>query len=154
METLDKIDKKIIYALMHDSRKSFSDMAKDFGVGISTVHRRVKRLVNEDVIKGFTALVDNEKIGLNATAFVGINCDNEYKGKVLKELLKIDKVVDVYDVLEPYDVFIKVQGQDLNTLKEAVFDKIFKLDGVADIKTVLVLKTMRENCHPNGRGDD
>lgn len=154
METLDEIDKKIIYTLMNDSRKSFSDMAKDLGVGVSTVHRRVKKLRDKEVIKGFTALVDNEKIGLNATAFIGVNCENDSKNRVLKALLKINGVVDIYDVLEPYDVFAKVQGPDLKTLKTEVFDKIFDIEGVVRINTILVLKTMREKCYHDGGGGE
>lgn len=50
METLDEIDMKIIHASMNASRKSFSDIAKDIGISVSMVHRRVKKLSDKGII--------------------------------------------------------------------------------------------------------
>ncbi len=58
--------------LADDGRMSFTDLAKETGLSVSAVHQRVRRLQKRGVIKGFTAQLDSQQIGLPLTAFVSI----------------------------------------------------------------------------------
>jgi Lrp/AsnC family leucine-responsive transcriptional regulator len=69
---VEEIDRQIMALLAEDGRMSFTDLAKETGLSVSAVHQRVRRLQKRGVIKGFTALLDNERIGLPLTAFVSI----------------------------------------------------------------------------------
>jgi Lrp/AsnC family transcriptional regulator, leucine-responsive regulatory protein len=69
---VEEIDRQIMALLADDGRMSFTDLAKETGLSVSAVHQRVRRLQKRGVIKGFTAQLDNEQIGLPLTAFVSI----------------------------------------------------------------------------------
>jgi Lrp/AsnC family transcriptional regulator, leucine-responsive regulatory protein len=69
---VEEIDRQIMTLLAHDGRMSFTDLAKETGLSVSAVHQRVRRLQKRGVIRGFTAQLDAEQVGLPMTAFVSI----------------------------------------------------------------------------------
>jgi Lrp/AsnC family transcriptional regulator for asnA, asnC and gidA len=144
---VDEIDLKIIRLLVKDSRTTLSAIAEELGIGTSTVYKRLSRLVKEGVIRRFTILADGEKLGLGASAYVGINCSKNAKEGVKKSLLDIKEVVEIYEVLEPYDLLVKVRSSDIKTLKEGPLNLLSELEGIENIKPILVVNTIKESLY-------
>jgi Lrp/AsnC family leucine-responsive transcriptional regulator len=69
---VEETDRLIVTLLSQDGRMSFTDLAKQAGLSVSAVHQRVKRLQARGVLRGFTAQVDPDAVGLALTAFVSI----------------------------------------------------------------------------------
>ena len=69
---MEEIDRAIVGALFADGRLSYTDLAERVGLSVSAVHQRVRRLEQRGVIRGYTARIDYEAIGLPLTAFVAI----------------------------------------------------------------------------------
>jgi Lrp/AsnC family leucine-responsive transcriptional regulator len=69
---MEKLDQLIVRALCEDGRMSYTDLAERVGLSVSAVHQRVRRLEQRGVIRGYSARVDSEAIGLGLTAFVSI----------------------------------------------------------------------------------
>jgi Lrp/AsnC family transcriptional regulator for asnA, asnC and gidA len=141
---LDEIDLKILKILKEDARTKLSDIAGELEIGTSTVYKRISRLVEKGVIRQFTVLLDNEKVGLGATAFIGITCQKKNKESVKSALLDINEIVEIHEVLEPYDFLVKVRSPDIKKLKERPLSKLFSIDGVLDIKPILSINTIKE----------
>lgn len=72
MSTLEPTDSAIVRALTADGRCSFTDLAEQVGLSVSAVHQRVRRLEQRRVLRGYTALVDHDAVGLSLTAFVSL----------------------------------------------------------------------------------
>ena len=72
MDALDDTDRAIAAHLCHDGRISYTDLAKSMGLSTSTVHQRVRRLEERGVVRGYTARLDAEAVGLPLTAFISI----------------------------------------------------------------------------------
>lgn len=72
MDALDDTDRAIAAQLCHDGRISYTDLAKSMGLSTSTVHQRVRRLEERGVVRGYTARLDVEAVGLPLTAFISI----------------------------------------------------------------------------------
>jgi len=71
MDYLDETDKQIIHALMDDARHTTATMiAEDLDVSDGTVRNRIERLEEEGVIRGYTAMVDFEKVGHMKAVFI------------------------------------------------------------------------------------
>jgi DNA-binding Lrp family transcriptional regulator len=144
---MDEIDAKIIETMVENSRASLSHIGEDLGISSSTVYKRLKKLEKQGIIKQYTVLLDNEKVGLKITAFVGINCGEESKKKIAKKLEDLKEVVEIHEVLEPYDFLIKVRGPALMTLKKKVLGKIQGFKGILKMDTMLVVGTVKEKCY-------
>jgi len=144
---IDEIDRKIINILVKNGRASFSDIGRELGIGISTAFKRINDLLENGIIKRATILLDNEKVGLNATAFIGIVCDKKNKESILMELRRIEEIVEIHETLEHYDFIIKIRNSDIKNLKEKVINRLLSIDGVLETNVSLVLKTVKEECY-------
>ncbi|MFD6895372.1 Lrp/AsnC family transcriptional regulator [Rhodococcus sp. NPDC060086] len=71
-ESLDEIDRLLLRELVADGRATLSVLAEKAGLSISAVQSRVRRLESRNVIRGYTANVDPEALGLMLSAFVAI----------------------------------------------------------------------------------
>jgi Lrp/AsnC family transcriptional regulator, leucine-responsive regulatory protein len=69
---VEDTDRAIVHALSQDGRLSYTDLAERVGLSVSAVHQRVRRLEQRGVIRGYSARVDHEALGLPLTAFVAI----------------------------------------------------------------------------------
>jgi Lrp/AsnC family leucine-responsive transcriptional regulator len=69
---VEDTDRAIVRALTDDGRLSYTDLAERVGLSVSAVHQRVRRLEQRGTIKGYTARVDWEALGLPLTAFVAV----------------------------------------------------------------------------------
>ena len=70
MADLDDTDMTLLDVLKHNGRFSAREIAVKTGIPIATVNRRVKRLIDEGVISGFSANIDYEKLGVKTEAYV------------------------------------------------------------------------------------
>ncbi|MBN6051487.1 Lrp/AsnC family transcriptional regulator [Nonomuraea sp. RK-328] len=69
---MEEIDRRIVTLLAKDGRMSFTDLARETGLSVSAVHQRVRRLEKRGVVRGYTAVIDHDAVGLPLTAFVSI----------------------------------------------------------------------------------
>jgi Lrp/AsnC family leucine-responsive transcriptional regulator len=69
---MEELDQAILRLLVADGRMSYTDLGKMTGLSTSAVHQRVRRLEQRGVIRGYTAIIDAEAVGLPLTAFVSI----------------------------------------------------------------------------------
>lgn len=72
MTVLEPIEAAIIRALNADGRCSFTDLAERVGLSVSAVHQRVRRLEQRGVLRGYTAQVEFDAVGLPLTAFISL----------------------------------------------------------------------------------
>lgn len=70
--TLEPLDQAIARELNANGRCSFTDLAERVGLSVSAVHQRVRRLEQRGVIKGYSARLDGEQIGLPLTALISL----------------------------------------------------------------------------------
>ena len=69
---LDQVDRDILNILQLDGRSSASHIAEEIGMSIPAVTDRIKKLQESGVIMGFTALLDQRKVGLDVSAFITV----------------------------------------------------------------------------------
>src|SRR5437867_12151421 len=89
-DVIDEINLKIINILNKDSSMPFVEIAKQIGISDATVHIRVRRLIAAGVIKRFTISVDNNILGYDHLAYMGINIEPGFADEVTEGLLKIE----------------------------------------------------------------
>ncbi|MGQ9514335.1 MAG: Lrp/AsnC family transcriptional regulator [Thermoproteota archaeon] len=77
---LDATDVKILSNLLHDSRLSNRQIASKVGVSVGTVIAKIKKMEREGVIKGYSAILDHEKLGYDLTVITELTVS---KGKLL-----------------------------------------------------------------------
>jgi Lrp/AsnC family transcriptional regulator for asnA, asnC and gidA len=134
---MDSIDSIIIDKLSRDSRVHCTEIASDLGVATSTVHKRVNQMYNEGVIEQFTIILDPKKVGQPLTTFIGINVDETYKAEIIDKLKSLKNVLEVYEIPQPYDLFVKVRTADMSELKDSVLRVLDNMDGVMSSSSII-----------------
>lgn len=134
MSKLDEIDMKILSALYNDASISVPKLSKQLGVNLSVTYSRIKRLQKRGIIEKFTILVNEEKLGLNASAMAGINIDPKQREVVVAELEKLDSIRLMREITGRFDLWVNLRGQTLDELHKTVYDVVGKLAGVTSVE--------------------
>jgi Lrp/AsnC family transcriptional regulator for asnA, asnC and gidA len=131
--------------LSKDSSMPFVEVAKQIGISDATVHIRVRRLIADGLIKKFTISVDNNMLGYDHLAFMGINIEPGFADEVTEGLLKIDEVLEIHEMHGRFDIILKIRAKDLDQMREIVVNKIRKLPRILETELMTVLKTRKED---------
>jgi len=123
----------------------FVEVAKQIGISDATVHIRVRRLIADGLIKKFTISVDNNMLGYDHLAFMGINIEPGFADEVTEGLLKIDEVLEIHEMHGRFDLILKIRAKDLDQMREIVVNKIRKLPRILETELMTVLKTRKED---------
>ena len=97
-DLLDNINLKIIDFLSKDSSTPFVEIAKQIGISDATVHIRVRRMIAAGIINKFTISVDNNRLGYDHLAFMGINVEPGFAEELTDELSKVDEVLEIHEM--------------------------------------------------------
>jgi len=137
---LDELDEKILRLIVDNARIPFLEIARECNVSGAAIHQRVQKLTNLGVIKGSEYIVDAEKLGYEACAFVGIFLTSPSTfDHVVEELKKIPEVVECYYTTGQYDLLIKVFAKNNKDLLRIIHNELQPL-GLARTETLISFK--------------
>lgn len=140
----DETDEKILKNLMVDARLSARQLALKLGMSTVTVLSRIKKLEKEKVIKGYTAVIDHEKLGYSLTAIIEIIAKNDKIVEIEEEVSKFENVCGVYDITGSTDTIIVAKFKERSDL--SMFVKgLASIPNVENTITHVVLNTTKED---------
>ena len=141
---LDELDLKILSILLEDGRASCREIARALGVSTATVSKRLKKLESSGVIKGYTVLLDHEKLGYEITVVTAVTASGGRLLDVEKEIARLPGVCAVYDVTGPVDVMVVAKFRNRKDLSK--FTKtLLAMPNVERTCTYVVLTTVKED---------
>jgi len=141
---LDKNDERILKNLLVDARLSARQLGLKLGMSTVTILSRIKKLEKEKVIKGYTALIDHEKLGYTLTAVIEIIAKKDKIIDIETELSKIENVCGVYDITGNTDTLVIAKFKSRNELSEFV-KGIASIQNIENTITHVVLNTAKED---------
>jgi len=141
---LDKTNERILKNLMVDARLSARQLALKLGISTVTVLSRIKKLEKEKIIKGYTALIDHEKLGYNLTAIIEIIAKKDKIIDMEVEISKIENVCAVYDITGNTDTLVIAKFKSRNELSEFV-KGLASIQNIENTITHVVLNTTKED---------
>jgi len=140
---LDEIDYKILETLKRDARTPFTEVGRDLGISDATVHVRVKKMMDEGIIKRYTIVVDEEAMGRKIRGFMLINVDPGSLEKVANQLVENERVSEIYEIHGPNDLIVKVAAGDLNEMRNLML-KVREIPNMATSELITVFKVWKE----------
>lgn len=141
LNEIDDLDKQILAILMRNSKKAYTDIAKQLYVSGGTIHVRMKKLEDAGIVKGYNLSIDHSKLGYDISAFLGIFLDkSSLYDDVALALEAIPEIVGAHYTTGLYNIFAKIICRDTNHLKEVLHDKIQKIPGIQRTETLISLQ--------------
>jgi Lrp/AsnC family leucine-responsive transcriptional regulator len=147
----DEIDRQLASALMADGRSTLKSLAEATGLSVSAVQARVRRLEADGVIRGYTALVDPEAIGLPLAAIVAITpLDPAHEYDIPERLSSLTEVETCHSVAgeDSFVLFVRVASP---TALEELIRQIRKRANVSTRTTVVLQTFFERRAQPSGR---
>jgi len=141
---IDEVDRKILTELLRDCRRSYRSISRRAGVSVGTVLTRIRRLEKIGVIKGYSAILDHERLGYQLTVLAEITVS---KGKLLEmeeAISKLPNTCAVYDVTGLTDALVLAKFRSREELSK--FTKsLLSMPFVDRSNTHVVLTTVKED---------
>ncbi len=134
---LDVIDLKILEELKNNSRISFNEISQKIDKTEATVRRRVKKLVEDGIIKHFTIEYENN-IPPHISATIKIEPDFKDIKRILKELKAIDEISNIWRLSGDCGLIMKVDISSIENFNPLIEEKISQIQGIKIIETCFI----------------
>jgi DNA-binding Lrp family transcriptional regulator len=144
MVELNETDIKILKNLLEDARFSSRQIAKNVGVSVGTVLSRIKKMEDDGLIKGYSVILDHEKLGYELTVVTEITVSKGRLTEMENEIAKIPNVCGVYDVTGLTDAVIIAKFRSREDLGRFT-KQLLALPYIERTNTHVALATVKEN---------
>ena len=144
---LEDQDRRILEVLQKDGQIPNARLAEQVGMSPSACWRRVRALEDAGVIKGYRALVDAARAGLSFHAIVLVQLtrhNGEFLQTFINTITRRPEVLDCFATTGEADYHLRVRCQDLESYNRFLETFLFPLPGVANVRTNLVLKEIKQ----------
>ena len=147
----DDFDRKILRELQADARITNNELAERIGLSPSPCLRRVRRLEETGVIRGYTTLVDPAAFGWSmvAIATVRLSRQNEDEIVMFEDAIRgWEEVLECHLVTGEYDYVIKAAVGGTQGYERLLRDRLYRLPGIRHTRTSFALRCLKHELSP------
>ena len=153
---IDAIDRRILAILQENGRLSNQEIAERISLSPSPCLRRIRRLEESGVIRGYVALLDAQKLGLDLLAYVNVRLekrsgpglsprgDTTHADLFRAAVQTWPEVVACHAMTGDMDYLLRVQVEDMAHFSRFVQDQLLHHPSVIDVKTSFSLEKFKE----------
>ena len=149
-DDLDDFDRKMLKVLAQDGRITVTALAEKIGLSKTPCQQRLKRLIQEGVIRGFRAIIDPARLGAEHVAFTEVKLSdtrqaalNEFNAAVRL----IPEVEECHMIASNFDYLLKVRTRDIRRYREILGERIGSLPHVSSTSTFVAMESVKDNVH-------
>ncbi|WP_339939093.1 Lrp/AsnC family transcriptional regulator [Undibacterium luofuense] len=144
---LDQTDFKILQTLQTEGRISNQELADKVHLSPSSCLRRVRMLEDAGVIQQYCAVLNPEQLGLEVDAFVQVTMRRDvekWHENFSRALQAWPEVVGSYIITGDANYLLRVRARNLKHYSHFVLERLYKTEGVLDIRSNIVLQTLKD----------
>ena len=142
---MDEKDRRILEYLIERGRDKIADISRKLDIPRIAVYERIKNMVDEGIIRGFSAIPDYSQINLGAIAYVFVSFDPKSgtsQKNMAKEISTFKEVYEVSIVAGHWDLIIKVRGDSTEEIGNFVLERLRQIKGVERTETISVFSSI------------
>ena len=146
---LDRYSRAVLAELQRDSRQTVQAIADAVGLSSTPCWKRIKDLEAAGVIRGYTAIVDREKVGLNLLVSVEANLAEHTEALVRRferAVAASPQIVRCLSTTGQADYILTVLVEDIKAYEQCLHETIFKLPGVTHVRSSIVLREVKADA--------
>lgn len=146
-DQLDRIDRNILAELARQGRLSMAELGERVGLSKTPVLARVRRLEREGYIRGYTAIVDRERMGEGHVAFVQVKLSDTRSaalGEFNRAAAAIPEIEQCHMMAASFDYLLKVRTKDIAAYRRVLGERISSLPHVAQTSTYVAMETVKD----------
>lgn len=140
---LDRFDKHILEILTHEDL-NLNELSERINLSVSSVHRRIKNLIDLNIMSGIKRDINYQKLGFNLHVLLQVSLskhDTDTFAKFLSELENIPEVINAFLVTgQSADFIVEVVAKDMENYSEILLKRIGKIEHVVALHSSFVIK--------------
>ncbi len=143
---LDEFDIRILRVLKRDGRITVQALSDLVRLSPSPVARRLSRLEQAGVVSGYSALIDEARIGFGVSVFVSVKLDRQVDDALAQfetAIHAMEEVVDCWLMTGNRDYLLRVVTRDMAEFEQFLVGKLTKLVPVAEIESSIPLRRVK-----------
>ncbi|MDX8347500.1 Lrp/AsnC ligand binding domain-containing protein [Cognatiyoonia sp. IB215446] len=144
---IDGFDRKILDIMAVEGRISVTELARRIGLSKSPTQARLKRLEDQGIIQGYTALFDPIRLGRDHVAFVEVKLTDTREAALAafnKAVIQVPEVEQCHLIAGAFDYLLKVRTAGMPGYRAVLAEKISTLPNVANTSTYVAMQTVKE----------
>jgi Lrp/AsnC family transcriptional regulator, leucine-responsive regulatory protein len=145
---MDRIDRKILRELQDDGRLTNTDLAARVNLTPSPCLRRVRQLEQDNVIRGYRAVLDPHALGCGFQTFATVVMryeDRETIAEFERQVADLPEVVEAHRLFGEPDYLLKIAVADIAAYERFRADVLTTLPGVGQLTSHLTMKEVKAN---------
>ena len=139
-------DRAILRELQQDSRQTMQQLSAKVGMSTSACWRRVRSLEDSGVIDRYAAQVDTRKAGFGFSSMTLVSLarhEQKHVDNFVREVLRHPEVLECFATSGEADFHLRVVVEDIDAYNRFLDDFIFRLPGVSQVRSNIVLKEIK-----------
>lgn len=140
---LDRFDKHILEVLTHEDL-SLNELSERVNLSVSSVHRRIKHLIDTDIITSLKRDINYEKLGFKLHVILQVSLskhDSDTFAQFLEELESIPEVINAFLVTgQSADFLVEVVARDMENYSNFLLKRMGKIEHVVALHSSFVIK--------------
>ncbi|MFD1343668.1 Lrp/AsnC family transcriptional regulator [Litorisediminicola beolgyonensis] len=145
---LDTFDTSILDTLEQEGRISITELSRRIGLSKSPTQARLKRLEEAGVIRGYRAILDPVRLGLDHVAFVEVRLSDTREAALAEfnaAVAKVDEVEQAHLIAGSFDYLLKVRTSDMRSYRRVLAERISQLPHISNTSTYVAMQAVKED---------
>jgi len=144
---MDSIDSKILDFVQREGRASYAEIGAAVGLSVSAINERLRKLQAQDVIVGWGARVDPEKVGQDTLAFVFVALGQEAdEAAIVQEIARHPEVLECHHITGEWNYLLKVRACNIKMLEGILSRAVKAQQGIARTQTMVAFSSPKETA--------
>ncbi|MFN0182649.1 MAG: Lrp/AsnC family transcriptional regulator [Aquabacterium sp.] len=143
---LDPLDVALLAQLQRDAHQTNQRLGDGLGLSASQVSRRVQRLEQLKLIRGYVALLDAPALSLSVRSYTQVTMARHGgdEGRAFeREILRFAEVLDCVAIAGEADYLCQIVAPSLAALSDSVLKRLTRLPGVVSVRSSIVLNRIK-----------
>ncbi|WP_375207316.1 Lrp/AsnC family transcriptional regulator [Hyphococcus sp.] len=148
---IDFIDTKILRALCADGRMTFTSLAEHIHLSQTPTLKRVRRIEKYGYITGYTAILDEKKLGGGMNVFVSVTLANQKSSthdnfrKMVKET---PQIMECFLTSGDSDYLLRIAVDNMIEYEKILAEKILCITPIKHARSSLSLRSIKQGALP------
>ena len=143
---MDTIDKKLLFLLQNDCKKTTKELSVKLNLSVTAVYERIKKLEREGIIQNYVALVNRSKVNKGFVVFCHIKLiqhTREFLTKFESQVVKLSEILECHHVSGDYDYILKIAVRDMEEYREFLVTKLTTLEHIGSTHSTFMISEVK-----------
>ena len=144
----DARDKKLLYLLQKDSKATTKKLSMNLNLSPTAVYERIKKLERAGVIRKYVAVIDKEKVERSFVVLCHIKLiqhSHKYLTKFESEVVKLNEVLECYNVSGEYDYILKIVVKNMKAYRVFINTKLTRLEHIGSTHSTFIISELKNS---------